>query len=146
MESRSQQGEVCSMASRTPFKVIVCGSRNWYDYDAIAEELEDRFFELADTIQGVLIIEGGAQGADSLAHAVAKRCGYAVKTVSANWDKNGKAAGPIRNREMLALKPDLVIAFRMDGDSPGTDNMIKQATQAHVPVRIVHSTGRREYR
>ena len=54
-----------------------------------------------------IIIEGGARGADRL------------------------RAGPIRNRWMLALGPDLVIAFP---GGQGTANMIAQARKAGVNV------------
>lgn len=57
----------------------------------------------------------------------------------AEWDKYGRAAGPIRNKQMLLYvleaKP-LVIAF-WDGISRGTKNMVSQAEKADVEVRIV---------
>jgi len=49
----------------------------------------------------------------------------------AEWEKHGKRAGPIRNRQMLELKPDGVVAF--PGDR-GTRDMITAAQEAGVPV------------
>lgn len=57
------------------------------------------------------IIEGGATGADTIAGWWAGVNQVTRTTVPANWKKHGKSAGPIRNQAMLALRPDLVIAF-----------------------------------
>jgi hypothetical protein len=53
----------------------------------------------------------------------------------AKWDEYGKAAGPIRNQEMVDSKPDLVLAF-WDGRSPGTLDAIKRAVLAGIEVNI----------
>lgn len=50
----------------------------------------------------------------------------------ADWENYRRAAGPIRNRQMLVeATPDLVVAFP---GGPGTANMIRQARAAGVPV------------
>ena len=55
----------------------------------------------------------------------------------ANWKKHGRAAGPIRNKQMLEeAKPDLVIAFP---GGAGTANMVKQAREAGVKVEIIYA-------
>ena len=77
------------------------------------------------------IIQGGARGADSLAGLWAKSTGSPCAVVSANWDHYNKAAGAIRNRWMLELQPDLVVAFE---GGYGTANMIKQAKQKGIEV------------
>jgi len=57
--------------------------------------------------------------------------------VLAEWDRYGRAAGPLRNKKMLEEKPDLVVAFTTDIEtSRGTANMVKQARQAGIPVVI----------
>jgi hypothetical protein len=56
------------------------------------------------------------------------------KTVRADWDRLGKAAGHERNGRMLLEKPDRVIAFR---GGKGTQNMVWQAREAGVAtIRI----------
>ena len=77
---------------------------------------------------------GGAKGADSLAVDAANELGLEVITVLANWQRHGKAAGPMRNTMMLRLDPDLVIAF--PGDK-GTENMVMQAEEKGTPVERV---------
>lgn len=58
--------------------------------------------------------------------------GIEVEAYAAQWSVHGRAAGAIRNRQMLEEgKPDLVVAFR--GGS-GTRNMVEQAVKANVQV------------
>lgn len=59
-----------------------------------------------------VLIEGEARGADLLARRYAERRKIPVNAFPALWDKHGKAAGPIRNTQMLSEgRPDLVVAF-----------------------------------
>lgn len=60
----------------------------------------------------------------------------------ADWGKYGRAAGPIRNKQMLDEgEPDLVVAFseiRTTGLlSTGTQNMVDLAKKAGVPVWVI---------
>lgn len=49
-----------------------------------------------------------------------------------------QAAGVIRNREMLAEGPDVVLAFHADlAKAKGTRHMVRIAREAGVPVRVV---------
>jgi hypothetical protein len=62
----------------------------------------------------------------------------------AQWHKYGRAAGPIRNQQMLAEgKPDLVLAFHDDIDgSRGTKDMVNRARRAGVKVEVIsHAMG-----
>lgn len=108
-------------------KVLVCGGRNFKDYFLLCSVL-DYFLKYDDLI----IINGGATGADSFSSIWAEENGIKHKQYFAQWEKYGKTAGPIRNKLMLETeKPDLVIAF--DGGR-GTQHMIKIAKQAKVKV------------
>ncbi len=111
-------------------RVLVCGSRKWVDYSVI----ERRMKALPPW---AVIIEGEAKGADIMARRIAKRLGLEVVPFHANWGKYGKAAGPIRNQQMLDEgKPDLVLAYPMP-DSVGTQDMIARARKAGIPVEEV---------
>lgn len=112
-------------------KVLICGSRNYRNAEAILKRMKD----LPDD---VLIIQGGAKGADSLAKMYAKDLGYDVVTFEAEWNVYGKAAGNIRNTHMLDKgQPTLVIAFVADPThSPGTANMVLQALCAGIQVEV----------
>lgn len=79
-----------------------------------------------------VVIHGAARGADTLAAEWARDRGIPVLPFPADWDSHPRAAGPIRNAQMLREgKPDVVIAFP---GGRGTANMIDQAERAGVPV------------
>jgi hypothetical protein len=114
-------------------KILVCGSRKFDNWVLMRETLKE-FLGPKD-----ILIHGSAVGADRMSEDVAYHL-YEHPTVErypADWEKHGKAAGPIRNKQMLDEgKPDLVIAF-LAPNSRGTKNMIEQAQKAGVPVKIV---------
>ena len=116
-------------------RVLVCGDRNWKDREAIERELE-----ILDAQEGIeVVIAGGCRGADALAVGIARELDLPVEEYPADWDTHGKAAGPIRNREMIEKgRPDLVLAFHPEIKySKGTRNMVEQAKLADVPVRVI---------
>lgn len=105
--------------------ILICGSRDYTDIEAV-----DRFVQ--DHLDGGdLIIHGGASGADQLASVVARQYGIHCAVVSALWQLHGMAAGPRRNRAMLAALPDAVVGFPTDPTniSRGTLDML---TSAHA--------------
>jgi len=53
----------------------------------------------------------------------------------ADWERHGRAAGPIRNQEMADAGADLCIAFPY-GIGKGTYDMIERARKAGIPVEI----------
>jgi hypothetical protein len=100
-------------------KILVCGDRNWNDYNYISRILDPYKNKIE------CLIEGGARGVDSLAAQWAIKNNIKLIEVKAEWDKYKKAAGPIRNREMLKYRPDLVIAFHDNIEkSKGTKDML----------------------
>jgi hypothetical protein len=83
----------------------------------------------------VLLIHGGARGADRLADRFAKAHGWHVDEYLADWKTHGKRAGPIRNQRMLDEgRPQLVVAFP---GGRGTADMVDRARAAGVSVRVV---------
>lgn len=82
--------------------------------------------------QPFLIVSGGNNGADGLAKRYAEDHNINYKQVPANWKKHGRAAGPIRNSEMLEkYKPDLVIAFP---GGKGTMDTVRKAYSKGIEV------------
>jgi hypothetical protein len=111
--------------------VVVTGSRTWTDRRLIAQRL-------AGLPAGSIVIHGGAAGADRIAHAEARRLDLESIPVPAQWRRYGKPAGMIRNAAMLdTYGPELVLAFRAPGHSPGTDGMIDLARRRGIPVEVV---------
>ena len=117
-------------------RVLVTGDRNWHNKDRIREILS----ALTDV---ECVIEGEARGADTLAREVATDLGIEVHGYHAQWDKYGRGAGPIRNRQMVTQeKPDLVIAFHNNIlESKGTKDMVFFATSRKIETRIYTETG-----
>lgn len=108
-------------------RVLVCGGRAYRDPFRLQEVMNG-----LHKIHGFTeVIEGGAHGADRIARLWAQAHAIQVTTVEADWRKHGRAAGPMRNAAMLALKPGLVVAFP---GGPGTANMVSQACATGVQV------------
>ncbi len=111
-------------------RVIVCGGRDYTDSDAIRQ----RITQLQAVKPMAVIIHGAAPGADLLTGHIAGTLGYRVEAYPADWARHGKAAGPIRNQEMLNAGADLVIAFP---GGRGTQDMINRAERAGVRVERI---------
>lgn len=114
-------------------RILACGDRDWTDEALVRQVLESYG-------PSVLVINGGARGADTCAKDAARSLDLNCITVHANWKLHGKAAGPIRNQQMLDDgKPDLVIAFHDDlGRSKGTNDMLSRAEKANIPTRLIN--------
>jgi hypothetical protein len=113
-------------------KVLVCGGRDYTDFD----KLEDVLNLIWRADGEFTIISGAAKGADTLAIQYAKKYNNPLKTYPANWDLHGKAAGIIRNQQMLDHEhPDLVVAFP---GGRGTADMMRRARAAGVAVREIN--------
>lgn len=114
-------------------RVLVCGDREWTNDKVIYQRLKE--FARQETT----IIHGDARGADTLAKQIAEFLGFKVEAYPADWETYGNAAGPFRNRQMLASRPDLVIAFHNDIlNSKGTRDMVTISRQAGIPVEVIH--------
>lgn len=121
------------MTQNKPMKILVCGDRHYKDYNTV-----ERWLRAAGPSQDITIIQGGGTGVDTIVRQVAPILGYTLITVPAKWHWYGKAAGPIRNKEMLKLKPDLVLAFHDYIDnSRGTKNMVEQAKKAGIHTKVI---------
>ena len=107
-------------------KVLVCGGRYYADAATLHRALDGLKAHGVD-----MVIHGGAKGADWLAGQWAARNGIHQAVVPALWHVHGKAAGMIRNRAMLTLQPDMVVAFP---GGAGTAGMVNEARRAGVVV------------
>ncbi len=116
-------------------QVIVSGSRDWADIDAV--------FRALDELQPTLVIQGGARGADLIAKNWCEARGVRCKTYPAAWARHGRRAGMLRNVLMLQSHPTaLVVAFPLDG--PGTWGCIREARARRMAVRVYGVDGLRE--
>lgn len=115
-------------------RVIVCGGRDYRNGAFIWRKLD----ELHSAKKFTALMQGGATGADHIAKEWAStKIGLERWVCKADWEKHGKAAGPIRNAKMLEWKPDLVVAFPdPETESRGTWNMVKLAREAGVETIV----------
>lgn len=111
----------------TLLNIGIVGSRTFEDYEYMKSIL-DRFFKFKR------IISGGAKGADLLGRRYAQENSIEIKEFLPDWEKFGKKAGFIRNRDIVEHS-DIIVAF-WDGESKGTENTISLAKEAKKEVFI----------
>lgn len=111
-------------------KVLVCGGR---EPSENMNRFVCRILYAFNGFYGIeTVIHGGATGVDSYADNWTDIRLIRRLKFPADWDKHGKAAGPIRNLQMLKEgKPDLVISF---SGGRGTANMVSLAHREGVKV------------
>lgn len=107
----------------TDLVLLVCGGRDYADREHV--------FYILDHYKPRLVIQGGARGADDLAHAWCMERGVHCAEVRALWDAFGKSAGSRRNVAMMLLKPTAVVAFP---GGVGTNHMVQTAVAAGIQV------------
>jgi hypothetical protein len=114
-------------------KVIIAGSIHMPEhlYALIDYAVAASKFKITE------VVSGTAKGADTLGELWAFQNNIPVKTFEPNWDKFGKAAGPIRNGQMKDYA-DAAIVFIWDR-SRGSANMIAQMKKANKPVFVVEN-------
>ena len=99
-----------------------------------------------------LRLHGGARGADAAIARAAHQLGWSALVMPARWQRHGRAAGPIRNRELLELAVARAEAHTSPGVStsvlvvafpggPGTASLVHQArrlaSRSPVPISVV---------
>jgi len=103
-------------------RVIVCGGREFEDYDLVKTVLA----AFRNLWGDFTVVSGAAHGADSLGERWARESELLVQRFPAQWDRHGKRAGYIRNQQMLdtLATGDAIVAF-WNGASRGTQMMIE---------------------
>ena len=119
-------------------RVVIAGSRHLTDYAFLKKTVDTLYLDLGlkpleETLE---IVSGGAAGADSLGEQYADEKGYTIKRFPADWEVHGKAAGPIRNRQM-AVYADHLIAFPAR-NSKGTASMIREAKKRNKLTHVFY--------
>ena len=113
-------------------RLIIAGSRNFHDYDLLKSKLD---YFLANVLIPIEIVSGTANGADKLGEKYAAEKGLAVKQFPADWDKHGKKAGYLRNKQLAEYATHCVCFW--DGKSNGTKIMIELCKKLNIPCRVV---------
>lgn len=135
------------------FRVIITGGREYgWNKDTVTKKLTPNIEQqrhVFDTVERLkiaadqagkelIIIHGAAKGADTLADEAANILGVKIKSYPVkpeDWNKYGKAAGMLRNKQMRDENdPHLVVAF---SGGRGTANMCALAKENFIIVRKV---------
>lgn len=119
--------------------ILFTGSRDWNDIEAVKAVLASLDHQKYFVLHGAC-----PSGLDKVVDTLAcdeETSNFNVVAVPARWDLYGPAAGPIRNQYMVEhYKPAHVYAFKSSPVSAGTDNCIKCARAAGIPVTLVPTT------
>lgn len=111
-------------------KLAIIGSRGFNDYARLKFQLD----QLQEKHKISLIISGGARGADTLAEQYADENKIQKLILPADWDKHGRGAGFIRNKDIVD-KCDKLFAF-WDGESKGTRHSMDLAIQQKKQIFV----------
>lgn len=114
-------------------KTIIAGSRKIEDETQVIKIL-DGYFRAGMPITEVVC--GMAKGVDMIGWWWAKVLGIPVKEFPADWDKYGRAAGPIRNKQMGDYADNAIVIYR-PSVSKGSKNMIKVMKKLNKQVHVI---------
>lgn len=110
-------------------RLLVTGSRLWDNALVIGNYLNEMYWLHSDLI----IVHGDCpKGADYYAMVWATLNAVPQERYPADWAAYGKAAGHIRNKQMVDTDPDTAAAF-IKGESRGTKNCISHLERAGIP-------------
>ena len=114
------------------------GARVWKEANLVKPALGAALAKLG--AESVRLIHGGAYGADWLCHVASFEFDQIVyvEVCRADWKQFGRAAGPMRNRDMLEKKVDLVLGFPLP-ESIGTFDCLGAAQRRGLPLLIAMS-------
>lgn len=112
--------------------LLVCGGRHYHGKERLWQVLDDLHSKHRTRVD--LLVHGDCPtGADAMADGWANYRGVDRIKCPANWEGHGKAAGPLRNRNMLLrFWFDMVLVFP---GGPGTKNMLMQALNLRAMSR-----------
>lgn len=122
-------------------KVVICGPRDYYDYDVLCDAIKRSGFKITE------VVSGGASGVDKMGERWAKENNVKCTIFEAEWD-NLKAPGCIikvnkwkkqynanagfaRNQKMADYSEGVIAIIT---GSHGTADMVKKAKAAELKV------------
>jgi hypothetical protein len=115
-------------------RILITGSRTWTDKVTIAQAIREAWL-VAGRPYGVVVVHGGARGADYIAGVYAKRLGFDVEVHEADWVTFGKRAGYLRNADMVDAGADVCLAF-IRNESAGATMCADLAQKAGIPTHV----------
>jgi predicted Rossmann fold nucleotide-binding protein DprA/Smf involved in DNA uptake len=114
------------------FVIVIAGTRNARDS---AHAVARAFYNSPWSNRKLLkFISGGGGNIDNAAKDFAIKRHTPFQEFPADWTAHGKAAGPIRNRQMADVADAGVIVW--DGESRGAFNMLTELLKRGKPVYV----------
>lgn len=119
--------------------VVINGSRQFTNYNLLEEKCYEILAPYIEKGFNIIIREGSARGADTLAIRFAKENNFELQDYKADWDRFGRGAGFKRNIEMIEgvngdKKANILISFNMN--TPGTNHTIRYAMNQALWVSV----------
>lgn len=117
-------------------KIVIAGTRYkdpenkipFDDYQLIIQSIRRSGYNITEVVSGTAI------GVDRLGEVWGRANNIPVKEMPANWNRYGKKAGMIRNKNMAEYCDAAIIIW--DGESRGTRNMIDNMIKQKKPYYI----------
>lgn len=119
-------------------KLAIVGSRSFDNYNLLDYVIKDKY----DISEIEMIISGAARGADTLGRKFAIENKIELLEFPAEWDKYGKAAGYIRNEQIIDACDECVCFW--DGESRGTKHDIDLCKKKGKPCEICYFVEEKE--
>lgn len=131
-----------------PALVLVAGGRHFGAYMrddklVVVKRERDFIYDVMNAICGygddgeplpIILMHGACPtGVDRVVDKWAERNMIPTRRYPADWDKHGKAAGPIRNQMMVDKAPNYMVAFP---GGNGTRDCARRADEAGIQVFI----------
>jgi predicted Rossmann fold nucleotide-binding protein DprA/Smf involved in DNA uptake len=129
---RSWDSFVTRVTKKSTHRLAVVGSRHCTDQDLVEIYILLLHEQLGERLS---LVSGAATGVDTLARIIAEKHGLPITEFPADWSKYGRAAGPIRNKQLVQAS-DAVLAF-VAPTSKGTRQTITLARERGLPVHVV---------
>lgn len=131
-------------------RILVTGSRDWLDVDIIRQAIRQHTSDV-EHVSDVMVVHGGATGADVISGKIATAHGMAEEIHLPNWESCGPncipehkrrradgtwycpRSGFIRNQLMVDLGADICLAF-IRNNSKGALMTARLAEKAGIPT------------
>lgn len=118
------------------FRIQITGARDYTNEKTVKNALKEYIPEYC------IVVHGNCSGADKLCGKIAKKKGFEVEEFPAEWSKYGRAAGPVRNIQMLNIiinyvfNPDVVLVFHPCLEkSKGTKHCANEANKRGLNIK-----------
>jgi hypothetical protein len=112
-------------------KIIIAGSRDFTDREFLFKTMNSITLKL----DKVIVVLGGARGADKLGEEWADASGFTREIYYPDYEKYGSTRAPLMRNEEMAQNADVLVAFHKNNSS-GTAHMIQMARKYGLEVRV----------